>query len=300
MADYTYWQNALSGTFGAVHDGDPQPGFYRARNKDGIDDPVAIWSTGEAILAVKSGKTVDANDVWTHCCQKPISEAVYRAVAERGEAWPDAIAPIGSNFPPGDEAEADEIQSAIDAALAELKTPINVQADCDRLANHKDRLAKLYQAQEKSRKAEKQPHLDAGKAVDDKFKPILAKIEDAGEKLKKAITGFLLKEEHRRRAEAVAKMQAEEVARKAAIAANQPPPEPAPLPEVERPKAGTAGRAMALRTHKSAVITDYAATLMHFAENSEVRELIQTLANRAIRAGSPVPGCEIHEERTAA
>lgn len=304
MDKYSYWRNGLAGTFGPVHDGDPQAGFYRARNKKaGKDDPIAIWfdDAGEA-LAVRWGAQVNPDDVWTYCCKSPITEEVYRGVIASGH-WPDDIEVMigrGSNNPPPGAEEADEIQSAIDAALAELAKPAETQTDCDRLANHRDRLARLYKAQEQERKDKKQPHMDAAKAVDEAYKPILTRIEDAGSKIKKAITAWLLKEESRRRAEALEQMKKDEEARKAAAAANQPAPAPTPLPEVERPKAGTTGRATALRTHKSAVITDYAAALQHFAETAEVREVIQTLANRAARAGVPVPGCDIKEERTAA
>jgi hypothetical protein len=302
MDKYSYWRNALAGTFGPVHDGDPQAGFYRARNKAaGKDDPVAIWfdEAGSA-FAVRWKEPVSADEIWTHACKRPISEEVYRGVIASGH-WPDDIeVMIGSNNPPDAEAEADEIQSAIDAALAELAKPAETQTDCDRLANHRDRLAKLYKAQEQERKEKKQPHMDAAKAVDEAFKPVLSKIEEAGNKIKKAITAWLLKEEGRRRAEALEQMKKDEEARKAAAAANQPAPEPAPVPEVERPKAGTTGRSTALRTYKSAVITDYAAALKHFAETPEIKEVIQQLANRAARAGVPVPGCDVKEERYAA
>lgn len=304
MDKYTYWRNALTGTFGPVHDGDPQAGFYRARNKRaGKDDPIAIWfNDADEAVAVRWGVQVNPDDVWTYACNSPITEEMYRGVIASGH-WPDDIEVMigtGSNNPPPGAEKADEIQSAIDAALSELAKPAETQTDCDRLANHRDRLAKLYKAQEQERKDKKQPHMDSAKAVDDAYKPILTQIEDAGAKIKKAITSWLLKEEARRRAEALEQMKKDEEARKAAAAANQPAPEPMPVPEVQRPKAGTTGRSTALRTHKSAVITDYKAVMTHFADTAEVRDVIQTLANRAARAGLPVPGCDIKEERTAA
>lgn len=301
-SSYDYWRNALAGKFGAVHDGDAQPGFYRARNKDGKDDPVAIWCGDGEMVAYRNGTAVDAADIWSWVCRAPITEELYRAVAERGEPWPDAIKELigrNSNNPPSDEAMADEVQSAIDAAMAELQNPVTDQAGCDRIANHRDRLAKMFKAKESERKAEKQPHMDAAAAVDTRWKPVLAKIEEAGGKLKNAITIWLLKEEQRRRAEALEEARRQEEARKAAAEANLPPPEPAPVPVVERPKAGTTGRATALRTHKSAVITDYAKALAHFAEAMEVREVIQQLADRAARVDVATPGCEIKIDRRA-
>ncbi len=97
MSDYSYWRNAMAGQFGPVHDGDPQPGFYRARVTFGREvpwTPVAIWDDGNGLVAVKHAYIVEkplivpADDVWSYCCDNPISEAAYRAVAERGQMWP--------------------------------------------------------------------------------------------------------------------------------------------------------------------------------------------------------------------
>lgn len=302
--DYVYWQNALAGSFGPVHDGDPQPGFYKRRtDKRGQWVAVAIWrDPDKGIQAIENGYATDADDVWTWVCRSPITETLYRAI-ERGEPWPDALDKMvgrNSNNPPTDEAEADELQSAIDAALAAVANGITNASQADLAANHRDRLQSLWKAQEAARKSEKAPFDTMAKAVDAKFKPVLARIEEAGGKVKAALTKWLMSEESRIRAEALAKLKAEEAARAEAAAANLPPPAAAPMPEIERPKAGTLGRATALRTHKSAEITDYAKALAHFSQNSEVQALIQTLADRCARADIAVPGCEIKIERKAA
>lgn len=301
MATYQYWMNALKGNFGAVHDGHPQPGFYKRKaDKNGNWNAVAIWMEGDTALAVEAGKSVDANEIWTWVCEKPIAEEVYRQV-ERGEGWPDAIESlIGSNNPPADEAEADEVENACKAALEAAKQPVTNQTEADRLGNHRDRLAKLYKAKESERVAEKEPHLEAGRQVDAKFKPILAKVEDAGKAVKAVLTKWLVAEQARINAENLAKAKADEKARQAAIAANKPLPEQAPVVEMERPKAGTTGRASALRTFKSARIKDYAKALEAVANNQEIRDLVQTLADRAARADMALPGCEIISEQRAA
>ncbi len=36
--DYAYWRDALTGKFGPIHDGDPQPGFYRLRRRQTLRD----------------------------------------------------------------------------------------------------------------------------------------------------------------------------------------------------------------------------------------------------------------------
>jgi hypothetical protein len=66
--------------------------------------------------------------------------------------------------------------------------------------------------------------------------------------------------------------------------------------KVERPKMGTRGRAMSLKTTKSAKIDDYPKALEFFADSDEVRKCVQTLADRAVRTGSTPPGCSVLEE----
>jgi hypothetical protein len=292
---------------------------------------VGIWFDGKEMQAVEDKKPVDPAQIWSWVCTKPITEAEFRRV-ERGEGWSDDIeaaapdattapaaeqdAAPNSNNPPADEVEADEVASAIKAAEAALKNPVVTQADCDKLGNHRDRLSGLYKSQEVKRVAEKQPHLDAGKKVDAHYQPILAGIETVGQKLKKAITDFLLAERARlqkeqdeanriakEKADAAAKALAEK--RAEAEANNQPLPEPEPEPEpVKAPepikvKAGTTGRATALRTFKSAVIEDYTKALNALADNAEIKALVQTLADRSARSDIALPGCKIKTEERA-
>lgn len=300
--DYNYWANALKGNFGAVHDGHPQCGFYKRRtSKGGSFAIVAIWVDANGDLtAFENGKTVNPDDVWTWVCRAPITEEIYRRV-ERGEGWPDAIETIiGSNNPPPDEAAKDEIQSVVDAALASLAAPIISQNDCDRIANHRDRLAKIFKEQESKRKAEKQPHLDAGSAVDAQYAPVLDKIKSTGEKVKAAITKWLLGESDKAKALAAQQYKAEQDAIAAAKENGQPEPTPIAIAEIVRPKAGTVGRTVALRTYKSASIVDYGKALAAVSENQEIKDLVQTLADRAARADIAMAGCEIKIEQRAA
>ncbi|MEJ1933453.1 hypothetical protein WDZ92_24905 [Nostoc sp. NIES-2111] len=112
-ASFTWWHKALEGSFGPIHENDPQPGFYRTRPRKGESgDPVAIFETPEGLKALRAGRLVDPCDVWTWCCMQPITRETYIAVAERGEPWPDqnpARAGIGHNSgrtrQTGDQAE---------------------------------------------------------------------------------------------------------------------------------------------------------------------------------------------------
>lgn len=317
---YSYWRDALAGKFGDAHVSIPQVGFYSAklskarREKTGrLRYVVAIWNDPftNTLMALRSfgpddTKSADPLDVWTWCAFSPITEDQYRAIAEKGERWPDEIDPLpaasalGSNNPPPDEAEADEIEAATSAALAELGDGIKDQAHSDRIGNHRDRLLKLYKKIDGDRKETKRPHLEAAATVEEAYKPKLVKIADIGGKLRAALTVWLTAEDARRQRETRERIAAEEEVRRKATEAGTPPPEPTALPIVDRPKSGTAGRATSLRTQKTAIIKDYARVLEHFSEHDEVKVLIQALANRAARAGVPVPGCETKEEKQAA
>lgn len=95
---YSWWRRALAGEFGPVHDGDPQPGFYRQPLCSKINVPwypVAIWPDEDGkLVAMKHHALIeqpiiaDADELWSFCCEHPISEEAYRAVAEHKQPWP--------------------------------------------------------------------------------------------------------------------------------------------------------------------------------------------------------------------
>lgn len=98
MSDYSYWRNGLKGNFGRISEGDAFPGFYRRKVVSGRDSPwtpVAIWQDDYGQLQAVQHATVilgpsavDPAEVFLWCCQDPISEEAYRAVAEQGLPWP--------------------------------------------------------------------------------------------------------------------------------------------------------------------------------------------------------------------
>src|SRR6266852_6753859 len=100
MSNYKFWRDALAGKNPPIVNEDPQPGFYRMKRNGGWA-PVAVWpvinknpGTSEITLGFKIGTEVvgghDGVERWPWYASHPITEATYRAVAERGEHWPDA------------------------------------------------------------------------------------------------------------------------------------------------------------------------------------------------------------------
>lgn len=198
-----------------------------------------------------------------------------------------------SNTLAGGTVDSDDKEAAIDALMDEFR---KASKDAD-----------------KARAAEKKPHDDAGKAVQEKWKPIIAKADRGTDACKEALTPYRVEKQRiadeaarkaREEAEAKqraaqealrqsddleAKFQAEqelEQAKKLAAVANK----------IDRAPTG-------LRTHWEAELTDKTAALRHYLKTQpdEFSDLIQTLADRDARgARPPVPGVLYHERKKAA
>jgi len=347
---YEYWKKALivgdgrqltrdeAKQLGITHE--PKAGFYRKREKGGPDTPVAIWSAGGEMKAVAGGRPVDAEEIWTWCATWPIAEDTYRGVAERGEPWPDdlPVAP-GHNQPPTGDPHEDllrEFEGEKEMAEEFLKNSVKTQDEADRAAIWAKRLTAIANSAAAFHKAEKQPHLDAGRAVDDKWRDLKEEPKELATSLKRSLDDFLkaqarAEEERRRKAEA----EAEEKRRAAALAAAKAAEEAAKASEVESAKpdpeaekaaqaaaeaaeraaeeaaaaeaeakektvtAGRTGAKASLRTFVSARIVDYDKAVVALKEHPEMRKLVEQLANRAVKAGVAVDGVERVEEKRA-
>lgn len=263
MSSYDFWMKAIKdpAKIGSdelpVHEGHPQYGFYRMRDKDGGDMiPVAIWGSGD-ILKVKVGDRVisgeKGQDVWTFCCREPVTEEAYRAAMD-GKGWPDSppakkpaepvkkevkpeeisSAPIGHNLPDDPhEALTLEFQGELEIAKELLAKPVTDQDQANKIANFSKRVSALAKKANEQFAIEKRPHLDASRACDDKWRELREDTDNLVKQLKKHIETFLLaerrKEQERQRkaAEEAAKVRAEAEAaqRKAAeeaAAGNEP------------------------------------------------------------------------------
>ena len=155
MSDYTYWQNALAGDFGPIHDGDPQPGFYRWRRKGQVDRPVAIWCDDDgAMRAMVGDHDDDASEIWTFVADKPIGEATYRAVMA-GEPWP-TIAPSVARPTNSESADpVDILRDQIEACKADLARFVEITSDEQTAAAQSLRARLLELAREADKAAER-------------------------------------------------------------------------------------------------------------------------------------------------
>jgi hypothetical protein len=326
---WQWWQAALAGNIGPIHDGDPQQGYYRVRRKGEPWEPVAIWQdeTSGAWLAYRGGKEADASAIWTWVCRNPISHAAYeQAMAGGGFDDEPARAPgIGDNSGEADPFDALRIEYLGEKELAEefMKSKVTTQAQADKVAIWAKRLTAIKSKAEGLHKVEKQPHLDAGRAVDNKWRELKEEPDDLSKRLKAHIKPFLqeqirAEEERQRKAREEAariRQAAEEDARKARESDHQSDraheeaaerqrvlAEQAAAAEAEaearKVNAGRTGARVSMRTVKVGVVTDYAkaAASLVALNHKDFIEQIDIFAQRAARAGMAFDGMEVREE----
>lgn len=323
---WAWWRTALAGKIGHIQESQPQSGFYRAR--DGA--PVAYWRKDGEQFCLRDGERItslgDYTELWVSVAKRPVGKEQYDARRKNGR-WPDMPeAPAARRNMPSDpfgalKAELDDKLASAEAWL-EAHPQAKDQTESDYARNLQGELLKIEKAADAMHKAEKQPHLDASRAVDDKFR-FRERVGPIAKALRAVYGAFMAAEEERQKRAAAAKFGAERKAAEAArreiealrerqmrddpIAALTSPEPELPMvpiaPEAVKVKAGGAvGRAAGLRTEYVPEITDYSAALQHFAQHDDVRAVVDKLVKAATRAGksqTTIPGVKIHERRVA-
>lgn len=313
---YAYWRAALAGKPVQTHIDDPQCGFYRKRtSRGGPFVPVAIFEHDGKIVSLVDGRLVDADDIWTFACRYPVAEQWYRDKIS-GKPWPDEDAAVtGSlthaaetNNPPTDEAETLKEQIAAAAANAADYADIRDDATAGKAQSCRARLNELGHDADKRREAEKKPHLEASRAVDAKWRPIIAAAKTAADAIARALSAHETRkarsaeearrraEEDRRRREDSAR-QAAEAGKPVSVSVAAPPPPPAPEPVPTTTIRGAYGRGAAVKIVKVATVVDQDAAYGYLKNHAELKDLIAKLAQRAVNAGYEVPGVKIEEQR---
>ena len=322
---YAFWQQALAGRPVQIHESDPQPGYYRVRRKNGPWEPVGIWFDAGELRASRGTSAIDPFDIWTYAAKNPVTYEAYMAAVD-SKGWPEdidaeveqarvevaaqkAVEPaqeptIGHNSGRQEEEIRDEI-AAIDQAfqawLANIGGEVTTAEHDAKAETFRTRAHDLGKRAEDTRATLKKPILEAGKALDAAWKPVVDAAEAVKKRVGKVVLDYRVEQDRIRRAEAERQRQEAEKARREAEAAarlaeaaGQPAPPP---PPVEEPRTVAKG----FRTVTVYRVTDLRAALEAILkadpEHAEIVDVVRTIGTRLIKAGVPCPGVEAVEER---
>lgn len=331
---YAYWNEALAGKNPKMFVDDPQPGFYRKpikeRNSKGDNKrvgwlPVAIF-TDETMMASTLVARVgsrdvtgdDLNELWSYVAGNPISEETYRAVAERGEPWPDEAPKVpaanrdvtaSDNAEPEDTTPLDQQHAtAIDNAIAAALKKVTTEEQAAQALGSKNRIAELRLAADKAGKALYEPPYNDYKRIYGEWSPMVKRATEAEKSLNTAILTFRESERVRiakEQADADEKQRSQDEANARAAdraIARGEPEEPPIVEEVVAPTSpvtlvatyGTRKLKEELHTILDA-ITDYDAVYAFLKAEPKVKALLLELATAKVRAGFTVPGVVTRE-----
>lgn len=309
MSDqFLWWREAVAGVRGDIHEDEPQSGFYRSRRKGEQAKAVAYWydTKNGSLRCQIDGEDISeqqAREIWPFASKEPITHDMFKKKREFG-IWPDmdegALASlpsnreiIGNNKPPIDEAEI--LREQIVSAKGSVGDYAKIASDeiAAKAQSLRSRLLELAGSAEKKHKAEKQPHLDAGRAVDQKWFPLRDLAKGAADAIRSALSAWETEKDRRAR-EA---MRVAEEARRKAEEAGKPAPTPVAPPAPATPIKGAYGRAASVKQIRIATIVDQAKVYEAFKDNEAVKELLRKLAQRAIDDGYDVAGVTVELQR---
>ena len=342
--DKTNWLNRLAGKHvGIFTDTQPDYGFYRIPTADRTSwRRVAYWydANGKIRCRVDHDNVdeAEAMKLWTWASENAITKELYDAVG-RGERWPgesEAVTNLSNN--PPDEETFEGLQEAIRALTQDAERLMKgggakTDATADEASNVAVRLGALWNKADNLRVVEKQPHLDASRNVDDKWRPLLM-AADIHKRLKQIVVApwLAIKAAEKKRREEEARRAAEESARIAREAARKAEEaektgdvhaiaEASAKAERATKEAAFAGQAakviadtsvtagfgrrgVHLRTEYEYEIEDRAAMFAFFdkqeATNALITELLLKMGKAAHKAKITVPGLKITEGSKAA
>jgi hypothetical protein len=251
----------------------------------------------------------EIDELFGFVCRKPIPYELYETIRDGGK-WPEDVeAPAergmgdnSQNLEPHEALQAD-INNLADAARDWLKSiggNITTQEQADKAANYATEFGKLEKRGQDKHKAEKAPHLEAGRAVDAAWKPVIDLADQKKRFMKKTAEAWLIEEKRRlekiERERIAAERKAAEAEAQAARARGEeapPPPPPVEEPASVRVSVGTRGK-VAIRTRTEYEIVDLPAFAAFLATlpppPPDFLEACQKLANKMGPANPNLPG----------
>ena len=311
MNPYQFWLDSIAGKRPPIINEQPEAGFYRMK-RNGSWMPVAVWPQRENLsgLGFKIGKEiVDGNtgtEKWHWYAANPITEDEYRRVAEQGLDWSDAdptVAAMKRTPKPTASDPTDEIREQITTALGGVEAYAKIESDeaSTRAAGLRNMLLGLKNQADKTRVAEKDPHLTAAKAVDAKWMPLVREAEAGANKVRSALEAW--ENDKRAAARQAAERAAAEQRRLDEEAAHrdisEAPPEPVQaksnLPPPVAQIKPSYGKASGVGTYQHVTAIDIDQVFAFFKTNPDLIALLTALAQKHVNAGIAVPGATTEE-----
>lgn len=269
--DWAAWRSLLETKGSPKPDSEIVAGFWRLPNGvAGTAIPVATWRDGAWLVSINGAEAIDRDcgSEWSEFMARTwpklvaVEHEAYLAALDKG-IWPDGTplkkerGGMGDNAPPEGSVEALLAEAAghLESARNLIKAGgAKTEEDADIASN----LAKtLTEAKAKiiaAHKVEKEPHLNAGREVDNKFFPTRDGLDDAAKAIKaKVINPFQVEQRRLQQEEADRKRTEAEAAAAAGKAAEPPPSEP------EKVSSGSRGRKTSLVERRYGEITDHEA-----------------------------------------
>lgn len=299
----TWYDDKMTGLAAARMDGSK-------RNDNGGPAPVPVAPS-------------DIVRLWTWCADNPVTRDEFEFYRQNGH-WPDEVtqpaasgAANGSNLPEDPfaalKAELDGVLGQAGEFMKAAGPKLKEKAQCERASNIAQLLRNLLKRAKAMHKEEKQPWDDGAAAIDAKF-AFRKEIERVGGLLTRLAEAWMIAEESRQKAEAAAKAAAErqkrEEDRKTAEAQDialavldDLKEEPEPAPETIKVQTGGAyGSKTGLKSVWRAEITDWTLATMHYQDRTELRTIVQKLADKDAdtwRSKLDIAGIEAVEKRKA-
>lgn len=297
--DFSYWKAQLAGQNPDLTDKLPRCGCYRYRGDPVlirvVDGTMFAWIGRKGQQTRRLADASFAETTFSFFCRDAITSDLYDAVANKNEPWPDAApdirGEIGDNLPSDPfERLVIELSTHEERITEFLKAPIANEDNATKAGLWSKKVDGIGKELDGMRDAEKRPHDEAAAAVQAKFKPKVDLAKGLAKKLKLHMEPWLLAKKRKAEAE---ERERQEAQRKAAESLEMPAPEPA---HTRAPSKVVTG-GVSVRTRKVAVIHDLPAAAAFYAgwENppQPLIDLIRQMAEKNLKGGVAVPGCEL-------
>ena len=325
---YAFYKASVRGENPAMIDGKPQGGWYRTRRiKGGPWHRVEIELDDIGPVIKIDGQQQPESDhgrIWSFCSKHWVTLEAFEHHEKHG-VWPGEDAPpaegsvMGDNNPPVDLVAqlADKIAAA-KKWITDIGGKVTAEEQVEAIANRCGSIAQARLGCEKAHEKEKEPHLTAGRAVDEKYNPTIKLAKAAEKELRDLGSAYRTEQRERERKEqeqaaAEARRVEEEraaSARRADVivteeATNFTPekvqeikeyvnsnvvPLAPPAPPAPNTYGGVVGRKLKDKTVFEAVIEDQDAVYAFHRDEPEMTALLQKFAQRCVDQDITCPG----------